>query len=155
MLKPGEAVFAIVGGAALVEERQGPGHWEGSSSSVSIPIGSLGGRSVRYTAGSSKGHYVQGTSTPTAIDTGIVYVTNQRIIFQGGKQTRECPWSKLIGLQHDDKIGKTAFSVSNRQKPLVIQYGPKASAWFNFRLGLALAHYNETVPALVAQLEGY
>jgi hypothetical protein len=31
LLKPGEAVFFTVTGAALVEERRGPGQWKGHS----------------------------------------------------------------------------------------------------------------------------
>jgi len=68
-------------------------------------------------AGSSRGrgHYVSGAPTPTAIDNGTVYVTNQRVIFQGSKQTRECKFAKLLGVQHDDVEGSTTLSVSNRQ----------------------------------------
>ena len=101
----------------------------------------------------STGHYVQGTSAPAAIDRGTVYVTNQRVIFQGAKQTRECLWGKLISARNDDAIGRTAFAVSNRQKPLVLQYGPQTAPWFVFRLSLALAHYRHEVPVIVTQLE--
>lgn len=154
MLKPGERIFAAgMQGAALIEDRRGPGHWEGRSSGVSVPIGSLGGRSVRYRVGSSQGHYVQGAPTPTAIDTGTVYVTNMRVIFQGTRQTRECLFSKLVGFQHDDTAGTTVFSVSNRQKPMTVYYGPEMSAWFRFRLDLALAHYRDDVAAFIAQLQ--
>jgi hypothetical protein len=48
MLGAGEAVFYTVTEVSLVEERRGAGHWEGRSTGVSIPIGSVGGRSVRY-----------------------------------------------------------------------------------------------------------
>jgi hypothetical protein len=153
MLKPGEAVFAKVTGASLVEERRGTGHWQGRSTGVSIPIGTIGGRSVRYRVGATRGHYVQGTPHPTAIDSGTVFVTNQRVIFQGGHETRECSFDKLIGFQHSDAEGVTVFSVSNRQKPTTIHYGPEMAGWFDFRLDLALAHYGTTVGALVSQLQ--
>lgn len=58
-----------------------------------------------------------------------------------------------MGFQHDDKAGTTVFSVSNRQKPMTVHYGPEVSGWFDFRLDLALAHYRNDVPALVAQLQ--
>ena len=153
MLKPGEMVFAGVAGASLVEERRGAGQWQGRSSGMSFPVGSLGGRSVRYRVGGTRGHYVQGAPTPTAIDTGTFYITNMRVIFQGTRQTRECLFSKLVGFQHDDKAGTTVFSVSNRQKPMTIHYGPEVSAWFDFRLDLALAHYRNELAAFVAQLQ--
>lgn len=100
MLKRGEAVFASISGASLVEDRRGSGHWEGRSSGVSIPVGSIGGHAVRYHAGASKGHYVQAAPVATAIDTGTMFITNQRVIFQGGRQTRECLFAKLVGYQH-------------------------------------------------------
>jgi hypothetical protein len=116
-------------------------------------VGSIGGRSVRYRVGTTQGHYVQGAPTPTAVDTGTVYITNQRVIFQGAKQTRECAFAKLIGFQHSDDEGSTTFSVSNRQKATTIHYGPKLSGSFDFRLDLALAHFRGTVGNLVRQLQ--
>jgi hypothetical protein len=153
MLKPGEAIFFTVTGASLVEDRRGAGHYAGRSQGISVPVGSIGGRTVRYRVGASKGHYVEGAPSPTAIDTGSVFVTNQRVIFQGGKQTRECAYEKLIGTEHDDAGGTTTFSVSNRQKPTTIHYGPGVAGAFDFGLDLALAHYKGTVGAMVAELE--
>ncbi len=153
MLANGEAVFYKVTGAALIEERRIKGRYEGKSAGVSIPVGSIGGRSMRYRVGATQGHYVQGAPTPTAIDTGTVYITNKRVIFQGTKQTRECAFAKLIGFQHSDAGGSTTFSVSNRQKPMTIRYGPKLSGSFDFRLDLALAHFRGTVSNLVRQLQ--
>lgn len=153
MLKPGEAVFAKVTNTSLIEERKGAGHYQGRSQGVSIPIGSFGGRSVRYRVGVNKGHFVSGTPIPTAIDTGTTYITNQRVIFQGGKQTRECAYAKLIGFEHDDGTGSTTFSVSNRQKPTTIHYGSDIAGWFDFRLDLGLAHFKGTVAELVAELQ--
>ncbi len=152
LLKPGERVFFTVTGASLIEDRAGPGHWAGHSQGVSIPIGSIGGRSVRYRVGATKGHYVQGTPSPTAIDIGTVHVTDQRVVFQGSKQTRECAFAKLIAVQHSAD-GSTTFSVSNRQKATVVHYGSKVAPAFEFRLDLALAHYRGTVDELVHELE--
>jgi len=147
VLASGEAVFYKVTGASLVEERRQPGHYEGRSSGISVPVGH-----VRYRAGASRGHYVQGAPVATAIDTGTLHITNKRIVFQGKKQTRECSFAKLIGFQHDDAAGTTTFSVSNRQKPTTIHYGPKLSGAVQFRLDLALAHYRGTVSELKERL---
>ena len=152
ILKSGEAVFATVTNAGLVEERRGAGHYVGGSSGVSIPIGSIGGHAVRYHVGATRGHYAQSPPVPTAIDQGTVFITNQRVVFQGTKQTRECAFAKLIGFEHTND-GATVFSVSNRQKPTIIHYGTQIAGWFNFRLDLALAHFKGTVPDLVAQLQ--
>lgn len=82
------SLFYKVTGASLIEERRGRGTYKGASQRVSIPIGIVHGRSVRYRVGQTRGHYEQGAPTP--IDTGTVFVTNKRVIFQGVKQTREC-----------------------------------------------------------------
>jgi len=152
LLAPEEKLFLCVTNTALVEERRGQGHFEGRSSGVSIPIGSIGGRSIRYRVGSSRGHYVQGTPSPTAIDRGNTYITNQRVVFRGGTQTRECLFSKLIGFDHDP-AGSTTFSVSNRQKATVISYGATVSGTFSFRLDLAIAHHRHTLPDFIAGLQ--
>jgi hypothetical protein len=152
MLLPGEAVFYKVTGASLIEDRKAQGHYQRGSRGVSVPLGSIGGRAVRYRVGASHGHYVQGASKPTAIDTGTVYITNKCVIFQGGRQTRECTFAKLLGFHHDDREGSTTFSVSNRQKPTTIHYGPQLSASFDFRLDLAIAHFKGTVPQFISQL---
>jgi hypothetical protein len=153
VLAPGETVFYKVTGSSLIEERRGAGHYESRSSGVSVPVGSLGGRSVRYRVGASHGHYVQGTPTPTAVDTGTVYITNKRVVFLRAKQTRECAFAKLIGVRRSDGDGSTTFSVSNRQKPMTVRYGSKLSGAFDFRLDLALAHFNGKVGDLVERLE--
>ena len=152
MLHQDEAVFARITNVGLIEPRRGPGEWQGRSSGVSIPVGALGGRTVRYRVGATKGHYVQGSPHPTAIDTGTVFITNQRMVFQGHSQTRECEYRKLLGVEHADD-GSSTFSVSNRQRPVTIQYGANLNGWVRFRLDLALAHAHAQVPALVERLQ--
>ena len=153
LLKTGEAVFAAVTSVALVEDRRGAGEWHGRSQGFSIPVASIHGRSIRYRVGTSRGHFVQGVPTPTAIDVGTAYITNKRFVFQGAKQTRECLYEKLVGFQHNDAAGETIFSVSNRQKSTCVHYGPSLSDWFDFRLDLAIAHYRGTVAAMTEGLE--
>ena len=152
LLHRGEALFAKVTNVGLVEERKGPGHWQGGSSGVSVPIGTLGGHAVRYHVGATRGHYVQGAPHPTSIDTGTMFITNQRLVFEGHAQTRECAFAKLLGYQHGAD-GSTTLSVSNRQRPVTICYGPAVSGWVQLRLELALAHFRGEVPALVQRLQ--
>jgi hypothetical protein len=152
MLHASEAVFAKITDAGLIELRRGPGQWQGRSAGVSVPVGSLAGRPIRYHVGASRGHYVQGTPHPAAIDTGTAFITNQRMVFQGHSQTRECLFAKLLGCEQSDD-GSTTFSVSNRQKPTTIHYGPQLNGWVHLRLNLALAHYRNEVPALIERLQ--
>ena len=67
-------------------------------------------------------------------------------------KTRECLFAKLIGVTHDDAGGETTISVSNRQKPTTIHYGPELAGNFDFRLELALAHYKGTLDEFVSQV---
>lgn len=152
-LKSGEAVYASVSSTSLIEQRQGKGHYEGASAGVSVPIGTVHGQPVRYRVGANRGHFVAGSPIDTAIDTGTVWVTNQRVIFQGAHQTRECDFVKLLGVTHDEKAGTTTISVSNREKATTIHYGPDLSSWFKFRFDLAHAHYLNTVEAFVSEVE--
>jgi hypothetical protein len=64
LLADGESLFFTVEGAGLIEERRGPGHWEGGSQGVSVPVASLGGRTVRYRVGASRGHWVRAPRRP-------------------------------------------------------------------------------------------
>ena len=151
VLRDGEALFATVTNAGLVELRRGPGRWQGGSSGVSIPVGTLGGRTIRYHVGATRGHYVAGTPHPSAVDQGTLFITNQRVVFAGASQTRECQFAKLLGYQHPGD-GQTTLSVSNRQHPVTVSYGRALDGWVQLRLDLALAHYRHQVPALVERL---
>ena len=149
MLTSSEVLFYKVTSTGLIEERNGPGHYEGRSQGFSFPIASVGGRSIRYRVGASKGQFAQGTPRPTQIDIGTTYITNKRLLFEGSSQTRECSYDKLLGVQHSDAEGSTTLSISNRQKPTTIFYGPKLSGVFDFRLELALAHYRNNLTQLI------
>ena len=152
MVKPGEALFYKVTNTSLIEERRGPGHYQGGSTGFSIPVATIGGHALRYHIGASRGTYVQGAPIMTGVDAGTTFITNQRVIFEGAKQTRECLFAKLIGVTHDDAGGETTISVSNRQKPTTIHYGPELAGNFDFRLELALAHYKGTLDEFVSQV---
>jgi hypothetical protein len=151
LLKSGEAVFASISNASLVEDRRGAGHYAGHSSGFSIPVGSVGGRSIRYKVGASKGHYVQGDLHPEAIDHGKLIVTNQRVLFLGSKKTIECLFAKLVSANVAD--GELALSVSNRQKVTRIHYGSKLDGWVHLRLTLAMSIARGDSQAFAAQLE--
>jgi hypothetical protein len=151
MLHRDEAVFLEVENAALIEPRRGAGEWKGRSQGVSVPIGSLGGRSIRYHVGATKGHYVQGAEEPTVVDTGVMIITNTRVVFAGAKQTRECLFAKLVSYDH--LADATIFSVSNRQKATSIGYGVQVAPEVRFRLELAIAVYRNDIQSLIHQLE--
>jgi hypothetical protein len=152
VLKKTESLYSTVSGVSLVEERRGQGHYAGASHGLSIPVGSVGGHTIRYRVGATRGHYEQAPPVPTAIDTGTVYITDQRVVFTGARQTRECAYAKLLST-HFDADGTCTLAVSNRQKPTVLHYGPNLSGWFEFRVDLTLAQYRGTRAEFVASLQ--
>ena len=63
----------------------------------------------------------------TPIDTGVMVVTSQRVLFVGNKATREWLFSKIVG--YDDTGGASLFiNVSNRQTTSGLQYDPRWDA---------------------------
>jgi hypothetical protein len=81
----------------------------GRSQGVSIPLG----HGVRYRTGAVRGHMVTvGTHWQTA-DTGALTVTNQRIVYHGGRKTLEFTFAKLATLNaYSDAID---LGVTSRQ----------------------------------------
>jgi hypothetical protein len=151
MMKKGEMGIAQVTNVSLVEDRKGPGQWQGSSQGVSFPIGKIGNRSIRYRVGATKGHYVQGAATPTAVDVGTLSITNQRLVYQGAKKTSESTFVKLLGIQRI--TGGIIISVSNRQKPTTLYFGSGLDEWVESHLTIALALYNDEADTVKAQLQ--
>jgi hypothetical protein len=92
-----ERLVSTIQECGLFEPRRGAGHWQGGSAGVSVPTGISG---VRLRFGKTRGTYVEGEEKPTVIDTGNASITTERVVFQGGKYTREWEFSKLIGIVH-------------------------------------------------------
>ena len=137
---------------SLVEDRAGQRQFVAGHAGVSIPIGSIHGHAVRYNYGRVKGHSIAVPPVATVIDTGRIYVTSNRIVFVGVKQTRESLFSKLVSIQH---IGPkdTVVSVSNRQKPTRLQYDADIQGPLQFSLDLAQADMKGTRAGFIAELE--
>ncbi|HJT37909.1 MAG TPA: zinc ribbon domain-containing protein [Actinomycetota bacterium] len=148
-LKKDERVFEILQGAVLIEPKRSPGHWQGGYSGVSFRVY----KGVRVHTGGTRGTYVQGEEAPTPIDTGTATITDQRIVFEGSKQVREWLYGKLTSEEHSPTLPWTSLPVSNRQKVSGILYDEDHSEQIRFRMALALAHFNGTVPSLVKQIE--
>ena len=83
--------------------------FRGGSQGVSIPIG--GG--MRYRVGAVRGHMVTIGSHWEPVDEGQLTVTDQRIVYHGGRKTLEFPFSKLATLNvYSDAID---LGVTSRQ----------------------------------------
>jgi len=150
VLHAGELLVGALTNVGLIEDRSVGGHFEAGSHGISIPIGSLGGRSVRYRVGRTRGHYVAGAATPTAIDQGSLYITDQRIVFVGSKGAKECRLDKLISVHRD--AGEMTIAVSNRSKATTVHYGAAVSDYVQFSVDFALARFHGEGPQFIQRL---
>ena len=147
VLTKSDEVVIWVGGAGLREAQRGPTTFTAGSQGVSIPLGSTG---IRYRVGATKGHAVQGQMQNVIIDTGLVTLTSERIVFAGEKATREWDLSKLVQASCDEPEQIFTFHVSNREKPsgLVI---PSEGSSFNRALAISLAVEREGIDEVVKE----
>lgn len=83
--------------------------FQAGSQGISVPLGS----GIRYRIGAVRGQAVTiGTEVQTA-DTGVLTVTNQRVVYHGGRRTLEFAFPKLVALTaYSDAI---ALGVTKRQ----------------------------------------
>lgn len=149
VLHKDERMYLTLSPVGLCEPRTQAGHYQGGYSGFSFRLA----KGVRYHVGGTRGTYVRGPEVQTTIDTGDAAITSERVVFQGSKQTREWSFSKLIGVEHEPQLPVTTIHVSNRQKTSGLVYGVDNVEMVHFRLALAVARFNETVPALVASLQ--
>jgi len=91
--------------------------FRGGSRGVSVPLG--GG--VRYRVGAVRGHTVTvGTHWATA-DVGVLTVTDQRVVYHGGRKTLEFAFAKLVTLTvYSDAVD---LGVTNRQSTSTLRVG--------------------------------
>lgn len=139
LLQSGERLlFQIPVG--LIEERAGQSRYVGGHAGISIPIGSIGGHSIRYSVGSSRGHIERSAPVETEIDRGLLSVTNTRIIFVGSKQTREADFKKILGINYPFS-NRIVISSSNRQKATVLSFDPQFNKAFRLMILIAQADF--------------
>jgi hypothetical protein len=107
MAKRGEVVH-LEWPATLLKEvavRQYVGGYQG----FSIPIGKTG---VRYRVGGARGHSVEVGTQLQVADSGILAVTNKRVVYIGSRKTVDMPYTKLVNLSvYSDGV---QFHLSNR-----------------------------------------
>jgi Protein of unknown function (DUF2510) len=148
ILKPGERLVYPMTGVGLFEPRREPGHWSGRSAGFSVPVTD----GIRFRIGKSAGTFVQGNETPTVVDAGNVSFTTQRVVFQGGKYTREWLFSKLIGIVHDANQPWTAIQVTNREKTSGIVYTGLSPDVVRLGLAVAVAIFNGEAAEVTKEL---
>ncbi|MFB9747187.1 DUF2510 domain-containing protein [Leifsonia shinshuensis] len=149
MLKAGETWWQSFP-VQLIEDRVQTS-WTSGHQGLSIPVAKIGGRSVRYSVGATKGH-VDRTTVATAVDQGSLIVTSTRLLFLGQKQSRESLFAKLIGVDWPAP-GQLAIAVSNRQKVTLLQYQPGYAFDLQMTITLAQADFTGRRDELIHELE--
>lgn len=71
---------------------------------------------MRYRVGATRGTFVPGDEVQSVVDFGSATVTNRRVVFTGGKATREWAYEKLVGMETNEDRSLVLLHVSNRQK---------------------------------------
>jgi hypothetical protein len=152
VLRSGERLVWTLEGAGLFEPRRQPGHWSGRSAGVSVPVPDT---RLRVRVGKSAGTYVQGAESPTVIDTGQASITSERVVFQGGKYTRDWEFTKLIGVIHYSDHPATAIQVSNREKTSGLVYPASASPEpVRLAITVAIAIFHGEIEETIKELRG-
>jgi len=147
-LQPVEHALLVLQGVELIEPRRLPGHWGGGSTGFTFHVA----RRVDYRAGATAGHYVEGESVATPVDTGAVTITDRRVVFTGAREAREWDFHQALGFHHYDDPAWTAIPVSGRQRISGIRYPAEAAEGFRFALALGMARALGTSDTLIADL---
>jgi hypothetical protein len=130
-----------------------PSQFQGRSAGFSIPI--VAG--VRFRTGTFQGGLIPGDAMQMDKDSGIVKITNQRIIFAGGLHTSEWQFSKLLSASRNQAGDDFLLSVSNRKKTSGIRFSPEDGLFFSRIFSLALYSYENgmapTLDAIKAELK--
>lgn len=142
LLKAGELPIWCTA-AALIEPRVQQGHFVGKSTGVSLHVA----KGVNYRVGGMRGRYVPGPEVQTPVDQGQVFVTSQRVVFEGGRTTREWLFAKLLGADASSDDHAVLLHVSNRQKVSGLVLG-KLGARFQAYLALGVAAGQDGGPAV-------
>lgn len=146
--KAGECVLWH-GQATFHEAGKTPGHYVGGSQGVSIPI--VGG--IRYRVGAMRGTFIPGDEVQVEKDSGEVYITTERLIFNGITNSKEWDFDKWTGAQCDDAEDSYIFHVSNRQKTSGLTFDPGIGREFNRVLAQALQCAESNPAAVLAELK--
>ena len=125
-LRHGEKYVLSLKDQMLVESRRGTRVSTRSTDAFTVALA----KGFYYTAAAGKSVSPEPDDELKQIDTGVAHFTTHRVVFVGGKQTREWDFAKLLGTTEEPGGLRLMISVSNRQKtsglasPSVIQISP-------------------------------
>jgi hypothetical protein len=146
--KKGELVL-WTGNAIYHEAGRTASTYVGGSSGFSIPL--VAG--IRYRVGSFKGRVVPGEEMQIDKDSGMVKLTNQRLIFTGPLATSEWAFTKLLSSFSNPERTDFIFGVSNRKKSSGLRFTSQDGYAFAHLFALALHSYENGIPETIKAIK--
>jgi hypothetical protein len=126
------------------------GQYVGSSQGFSIPV--VAG--IRYRVGAQRGTLIPGEEIQVYKDTGQVYLTTDRLVFNGLTNTADWKFDKWIGAGASPDGGDFIFHVSNRKKSSGILFEKDVGEEFNRFLAFALIHVSDGLEHVMKEIKG-
>lgn len=111
-LRHGEQYVLSLKDQMLVESRRGTRVSTRSTDAFTVALA----KGLYYTAAAGQSVSPEPGDELKQIDTGVAHFTTHRVVFVGGKQTREWDFAKLLGTTEEPGGLRLMISVSNRQK---------------------------------------
>jgi len=111
-LRHGEKYVLSLKDQMLVESRRGTRVSTRSTDAFTVALA----KGFYYTAAAGKSVSPEPGDELKEIDSGVAHFTTHRVVFVGGKQTREWDFAKLLGTTEKQDGMQLMISVSNRQK---------------------------------------
>ena len=111
-LRHGEKYVLSLRNQMLVESRRGTRVSNRSTDAFTVALA----KGFYYTAAAGQSVSPEPDDELKQIDTGVAHFTTHRVVFVGGKQTREWDFAKLLGITEQSGGLRLMISVSNRQK---------------------------------------
>jgi hypothetical protein len=86
-------------------------------------------------------------------ESGMVKLTNQRLIFVGPNNSTEWAFSKFLAATSNPSRDDFLFAVSNRKKTSGLRFTPSDGIAFSRLLALSLYAYEKGIPATIKAIK--
>jgi hypothetical protein len=146
--KAGELIL-WTGTAIFHEAGRTPTRYSGRSQGFSIPI--VAG--IRYRVGSQAGTIIPGEEMQMDKESGMVKLTNQRLIFVGPNNSTEWAFSKFLAATSNPSRDDYLFAVSNRKKTSGLRFSRADGIAFSRLLALSLYSFEKGIPATIKAIK--
>lgn len=130
------------------EAGRSAGQFRATSQGFSIPV--VAG--IRYRVGATRGTYTSGDPIQAYAEVGDVFLTTQRVMFNGMFNTKEWAFSKWNGAATSADEDDFIFHVSNRQKTSGVLFSRSDGREFNRFLASAILAAEDGIPSALKEI---